>query len=106
MRLDDRSQLLAKLAQRKRRATADGPGHQRAVVSTAGAGGKRWDLEVVFGGRLAGADAGDERLQDAVAEAGIFGARNQVVGFAGGGGKRVEELRVRLAGRYDDERVV
>lgn len=71
LRLDDRSEFLAEFAQRKRRAAIDGAGHMGTVVIAA----SRWDLEVsgVFGGGFAGADAGDKGLQNAVAEAGIFG---------------------------------
>lgn len=88
MRLDDRSEFLAEFAQRKGRAAADGPGYEGTVVVAAAAAGGRWDLEVsrVFGGGFAGADAGDEGLQDAVAEAGVFGAWNEGVGFGGKGG--------------------
>lgn len=86
LRLDDRPEFLAEFAQRKGRAAADGPGHEWAAVVAAGAG--RWDLEVsgVFGGGFSGADAGDEGLQDAVAEAGVFRAWNEGVGFGGKGG--------------------
>lgn len=57
------------------------------MVAAAAASG-RWDLEVpcLFGGGFAGADAGDKGLQDAVAEAGVFGAWYEGVGFGRKGG--------------------
>lgn len=103
LRLDDRSEFLAEFAQRKGRAAADGPGHEGTVVVAAAA--DRWDLEVscVFGGGFARADAGDEGLQDAVTEAGVFGAWNEGVGFGGKGGGGCE---FRIFGDDDDEGVL
>lgn len=62
-----------------------------------------WDLQVswVFSGGFTGADTGDEGLQDAVAEAGVFGAWNEGVGFGGKGGSRCV---FRIFGD-DDERI-
>lgn len=68
-------------------------------MGTAGAR-SGWDLEVLFDEGLAGTDAGDEGLQDSVAEAGIFGAWYQVVGFSRG-----HWGDFRVTGRYDDEGV-